>query len=210
MTRITRREALTGTAAAGLVTMAGFSFWPGQSAAQDQELTVEDVLFDPANPVMGNKDGDVTIVEFFDYQCPYCKANHPILKDVVENDGNVRLVMKDWPIFGAPSILAAQLALGASSLGQYKTASDALMETEGRLSKDLIHDTLALADLDVSALEKAYEDSREKWDGLMARNSRQATLLGLQGTPAFIIGKTIYPGSMSDEALRDAIAKART
>ncbi len=71
MTRITRREALTGTAAAGLVTMAGFSFWPGQSAAQDQELTVEDVLFDPANPVMGNKDGDVTIVEFFDYQCPY-------------------------------------------------------------------------------------------------------------------------------------------
>ncbi|MGR3508635.1 MAG: DsbA family protein, partial [Sulfitobacter sp.] len=67
-----------------------------------------------------------------------------------------------------------------------------------------------LADLDVSALEKAYEDSREKWDGLMARNSRQATLLGLQGTPAFIIGKTIYPGSMSDEALRDAIAKART
>ncbi|MEH6390224.1 MAG: DsbA family protein [Sulfitobacter sp.] len=210
MTRITRREALTGTAAAGLVTMAGFSFWPGQSAAQDQELTVEDVLFDPANPVMGNKDGDVTIVEFFDYQCPYCKANHPILKDVVENDGNVRLVMKDWPIFGAPSILAAQLALGASSLGQYKTASDALMETEGRLSKELIHDTLTLADLDVSALEKAYEDSRKKWDGLMARNSRQATLLGLQGTPAFIIGKTIYPGSMSDEALRDAIAKART
>tara|TARA_R110001606_G_scaffold251908_3_gene399844 strand:+ start:493 stop:1125 length:633 start_codon:yes stop_codon:yes gene_type:complete len=209
MTRITRREALVGTAATGLVSMAGFSFWPSQSAAQGQELTVEDVLFDPANPVMGNKDGDITIVEFFDYQCPYCKANHPILTDVVEKDGNVRLVMKDWPIFGAPSILAAQLALGASTLGQYKAANDALMETEGRLSKELIHETLTEAKLDVAALEKAYEASREKWDGLMARNSSQATLLGLQGTPAFIIGKTIYPGSMSDEALRDAIEKGR-
>ncbi len=86
---------------------------------QAQGLTVEDVLFDLDNPVLGNPDGDVTVVEFFDYQCLYCRANHTELIDVVAEDGNVRLVMKDWPIFGPASIRASQLALGAVHVGAY-------------------------------------------------------------------------------------------
>tara|TARA_R100000935_G_scaffold9668_2_gene19605 strand:+ start:2641 stop:3162 length:522 start_codon:yes stop_codon:yes gene_type:complete len=172
-------------------------------------MTVEEVLFDPANPVLGNKGGDLTIVEFFDYQCPYCKANHPILIDIVETDGNIQLVMKDWPIFGAQSVAAAQLALGAASLDQYDIANEALMATEGRFTEKLVRDSLAVTGLKVAALGEAYKTSRAKWNALMARNSSQATQLGLEGTPAFIIGTTLYPRSLDAEALREAVERGR-
>lgn len=207
MPNFTRRTLLTGglvTAVAGTGLLSIF-----RPPAFAQELTVEDVLFDTANPVLGNPEGDVTLVEFFDYQCPYCKANHPPLMETVAADGNVRLVMKDWPIFGAPSVRASQLALGAASLGRYEAANTALMETEGKLSDRLIEETLELAGFDVAALDKAYRADREKWDGLMRRNSQQASLIGLQGTPAFIVGTTLYPGAMDAKALKDAIDMAR-
>lgn len=209
MTKLTRRAALTG----GLLAMGGTALWTATrpALAQDQPLrpTIDEVMFDPANPVLGNPEGDVTIVEFFDYQCPYCKANHPVLNEVVEADGNVRLVMKDWPIFGAPSVRAAQLALGAASLGSYLAANDALMATEGRLDDALIEETLAEAGLDVAALDAAYGKNRDKWDGLLTRNGAQAAAFQLRGTPAFIIGTVIYPGAMDKAGLENAVAMAR-
>lgn len=207
MPNSTRRTFMTGglmVAAAGTGLMSIL-----RSPASAKELTVDDVLYDPANPVLGNPDGDVTIVEFFDYQCPYCKANHPPLTEVVETDGSIRLVMKDWPIFGAPSIRASQLALGAASLGRYKAANTALMETEAKLDDTLIDETLEQAGFDVATLDEAYRGERSKWDGLMSRNSEQASLIGLRGTPAFIVGETLYPGSLDAEALRNAVATAR-
>lgn len=207
MTLVTRRTALS--TAAGFVAVSGLTFAGRAVRAETDDMTIEEVLFDPANPVLGNPDGDVAIVEYFDYQCPYCKANHPVLTDVVEKDGNIRLVMKDWPIFGAPSVTASQLALGAVKSGGYEKASDALMATEGRLSDEIVRQTLADAGFDPSALEAAYKADRAKWDGLLSRNSKQASLLGLQGTPAFIIGKTIYPGAMDEAALFEAVALAR-
>lgn len=208
MPMIPRRTFLSGglfAVAGGVSLMSIF-----HSAASAKELTVEDVLFDPANPVLGNPDGDVTVVEFFDYQCPYCKANHPPLTEVVETDGNVRLVMKDWPIFGAPSVRAAQLALGAASLGRYEAANTALMETEGKLDDHLIEETLNLADFDIDELDKAYRGERDKWDGLLSRNSEQASLIGLRGTPAFIVGETLFPGALDAKTLREAVAAARS
>ncbi|MFG6569224.1 DsbA family protein [Sulfitobacter sp. 1A13679] len=209
MTIITRRNAMIWMAAASVASATGITMWPGKLDVQAGGLTVEEVLFDPVNPVLGNKGGDLTIVEFFDYQCPYCKANHPILTDIVETDGNIRLVMKDWPIFGAQSVAAARLALGAASLDQYDIANEALMETEGRLTDELVRDTLADAGLKVPALEEAYKESRAKWDALMARNSSQAAQLGLEGTPAFIIGTTLYPRSLDADALREAVERGR-
>jgi len=209
MTNLTRRTALTG----GLLALGGTTLWTATRPARAQEQplrpTIDEVMFDPANPVLGNPEGDVTIVEFFDYQCPYCKANHPVLNEVVEADGNVRLVMKDWPIFGAPSVRAAQLALGAASLDAYLTANDALMATEGRLDDTLIEETLAEAGLDVAALDAAYGENRDKWDGLLTRNGAQAAAFQLRGTPAFIIGTVIYPGAMDKAGLENAIAMAR-
>lgn len=209
MTIITRRNAMVWAAAAGAASATGVTMWPDKLDVQAEWLTAVEVLLDPANPVLGNKGGDLTIVEFFDYQCPYCKANHPILTDVVETDGNIRLVMKDWPIFGAQSVAAAQLALGAASLDQYEIANEALMATEGRLTDELVRDTLADAGLKLAALEAAYKTSRAKWDALMERNSSLAAQLGLQGTPAFIIGTTIYPRFLDADALREAVERGR-
>ena len=209
MSIITRRNLLITGLVGSTAAIAATTLMRSAMQAQAQGLTVENILFDPDNPVLGNPDGDVTVVEFFDYQCPFCKAKHPDLIEVVAQDGNVRLVMKDWPIFGATSIRASQLALGAAGVGSYKVANDALMATKGRLSEAGIKAALEKAGLDVAELDASYRNTRDKWDGLMTRNSSQAAQLGLQGTPAFIIGKTMYPGAMDRKALREAIAKSR-
>jgi len=210
MTYLNRRNLLIAGGVGGTAALLGMTLIPPARQLEAQKLTVDDVLFDPDNPVLGNPQGNVTIVEFFDYQCPYCKANHPVLTEVVEEDGDVRVVLKDWPIFGAPSVRATQLALGAVDVGGYELAMEALMATKGRLSDAAIAEALETAGLDPTELNAAYRANRDKWDGLLSRNSFQATQLGLQGTPAFIIGSTIYPGSMDRQALREAIEGSRT
>ena len=106
---------------------------PGPVFAQDV-LAARLVFHDPAAPVLGNSNGDVSIVEFYDYQCPFCKKMNPDMIEEVQRDGHVRLVMKDWPIFGPVSVRASKLVLGASVLGHYRQAHDALMATPGRLT----------------------------------------------------------------------------
>ena len=204
-----RRSLLAAGLGAGLTTLGGITWTLLRQPARSDELTIDDVLFDPDQPVLGNPGGDVTVVEFFDYQCPFCKRGHPDLMAEVEADGNVRLVMKDWPIFGGASVLASQLVLGAVEEGTYVAAQAALMATPARLSEDDVRDTLAAAGLDPAAMLAAYRQDRERWDGLMGRNSRQAAALGLQGTPAFIIGQNLLPGALDRDRLRAAIAAAR-
>ncbi|WP_333684929.1 DsbA family protein [Pontibaca methylaminivorans] len=208
MSHINRRTMLLGAGAAGaalLGTGALLSF----ALRPRQKATLDDMLQDADNPVLGNADGDVTIAEFFDYQCPFCKRGHPALMDLVAQDGNIRLVMKDWPIFGAPSIRASQLVLGGVEPGSYETAHAALMATPGQLTEALIGRTLAEAGLDPAALERSYRQGRAKWDALMSRTGAQAAQLGLQGTPAYIIGGRVYSGAMDGEALARAVARAR-
>jgi protein-disulfide isomerase len=204
-----RRSLLAAGLGAGLTTLGGISWTLLRQPARSDELTIDDVLFDPDQPVLGNPGGNVTVVEFFDYQCPFCKRGHPDLMAEVEADGNVRLVMKDWPIFGGASVLASQLVLGAVEEGTYVAAQAALMATPARLSEDDVRDTLAAAGLDPAAMLAAYRQDRERWDGLMGRNSRQAAALGLQGTPAFIIGQSLLPGALDRDRLHAAIAAAR-
>lgn len=200
----TRRTILLGLGA-GTLALAPAGMLPAQ-----EQLSVEEVLHDPDNPVLGNPDGGLTLVEFFDYQCPYCKANHPAVTELVEEDGNIRFVMKDWPIFGAPSIRAAQLALGAVGQGSYETANSALMATEGKLTDSRIEEVLSEAGVDVEAADASYRENRDTWDGLIGRNRRQAELFGLRGTPTFLVDTRIFPGSMSKEDLSAAIETARS
>lgn len=213
---ITRRDILIGTAGLGLAGLVGGAILltrngggGGSSGRAAARMTIDDVLHDPDNPVLGNPAGALTIVEYFDYQCPFCKKGHSMLTGVVAEDGDIRLVMKDWPIFGAPSVLASQLVLGAASIGNYAQAHSALMATEARLAEDQIRQVLTDGGIDTDAALTAYRADRGKWDGLMARNSAQAAELGLQGTPAFIIGARIYPGALDETRLRGAIAEAR-
>ncbi|MBE9639247.1 DsbA family protein [Salipiger mangrovisoli] len=200
---ITRRNLLTGGAGVALIASSNASL------ARAQEISVNDVLNDPVGPVEGNPSGDVTIVEYFDYQCPFCKKTHPTVTDIVASDGNLRLVMKDWPIFGAPSVYASQLALGAVELGLHTRAKEALMATEGRFDHAQVDETLRAAAIDVEAVQNAYLENRAKWDGLLDRNSMQAAAMGLNGTPVFIIGRTLYPGALDRAGLEKAVEQAR-
>jgi protein-disulfide isomerase len=127
--------------------------------------------------------------------------------DVVSKDGNVRLVMKDWPIFGGASVHASSLVLASGD--SYEKALNALMATPGRLGKDEVDATLSKAGLDPSTLLAAFKKDMDRVDGILARNMDQANAFGFGGTPAFIIGTRIYHGAMDRQALLEAIAAAR-
>lgn len=200
---INRRTLLKGTAAS-----AGFTLLPFVAAAA-YEPSPEMVFDDPAAPVLGNPKGDVTVVEYFDFQCGYCKRDYPMMRDVVAEDGNVKLVMKDWPVFGPVSVFAAQAVLAAAEIGEYETALDALMRTKGRLSHERVEEVLTGAGLDMNALTVAVNTHEKTISDLLTRNYHQAEAFQFVGTPSFIIGKTIYPGVLDKAMLKEAIVKAR-
>jgi len=174
-----------------------------------QQLTQAEVYYDPDAPVLGNPKGNVTLVQFFDYQCPYCKKSHADVEAVVKADGNVRLVMKDWPIFGDSSVFASQAVLGAASLGQYEQAMEPLMATPGALSEEDVKSILSGAGFDLSKLAAAVNKNFTKISGLLERNFNQAAAFGFAGTPAFVIGTGLYSGVLDQHGLRNAIALAR-
>lgn len=117
--------------------------------------------------------------------------------------------MKGWPIFGATSVHASQLALGAVELGGYQDVHHALMAAGGMLTIAQVEERVGTADIAAEDAFEAYDASRARWDGFMARNSRQVATLGLRGTPAFIIGTRLYAGALDEQTLRTAIAEAR-
>jgi protein-disulfide isomerase len=180
---------------------------PGPSQAQD--LSEEAIIFDNDAPVLGNPKGDVTVVEYFDYQCGYCKSLHPTLKKVVKADGKVRLLLKDWPVFGEASVFAAQAVLGAAEIGKYELALDALMGIKGRLTSGEVKERLAASGIAMADIVAAVNANSKKINGLLDRNYRQADAFDFIGTPSFVIGRTTYPGVLDEKALTTAIAEAR-
>ncbi len=178
------------------------------TVAQKAMLQYEnELLRDPESPVSGNPDGDVTIVDFNDYQCPYCKRAHSAVKSVVAADGKVKVVYKDLPILGEPSRIAAFAALAARNQGKHAALHGALMEFSGKLDRDRIMEIARSVGIDVAQLQKDMEDPKLKQ--LIDRNSALAAALGVRGTPAFVIGKQFVPGAVDAEALKQLIADAR-
>lgn len=200
---LTRRNLINAT----LGTVALSTLMPRLSFAQD--VTKEEIYFDKDAPVLGNPKGDVTLVEFFDYQCPYCKKSHPTVKKLVEQDGNIRLVLKDWPVFGGASIFAAQAVLGAAQIGQYEKAMEALMRTSGKLTEEAVEGALTGAGLKMQDIVAAVNKHSGKISGLLDRNYSQALALNFVGTPSFVIGSHLYPGVLDEKGLKEAIATAR-
>ena len=205
----TRRETL-GVLGLGAV-MLGFGA-PAVAATTgggDEVLTESAVLRDPDIPAAGNLDGDITIVEYFDYNCPYCRKLEPELRQVVQDDGKVKLVYKDWPVLGPVSIAAARMALATKYQDKYVAAHDALMGTASRLTEPRIRELLAGAGIDVERATKDLETNAKAIDAILARNNDQATAFGFRGTPAFIIGKFRVPGALTMAQFDQAIADAR-
>lgn len=172
-------------------------------------LTKDAVLRDADNPVLGNPQGDITIVEYFDYQCPYCKKISPVLDQVVSEDKKVRLVLKDWPILGDPSGYAARLVLAAKYQNKYEAAHRALIVKVGRLTEAAIDETLTQAGVDVAKAKADLATNKASIDALLRRNSEQAQAFGFRGTPVFIVGTFRIPGGLTAEQFKLAIADAR-
>jgi protein-disulfide isomerase len=180
-------------------------------ADNDEEtvLTEALVLRDPDIPVAGNPEGDITIVEWFDYQCPYCRKLEPELRQVVQDDGKVRLVLKDWPILGPVSVIAARMALASKFQDKFLAAHEALIGVNSKLTEPRIRELLAGAGIDVDRVTRDLVTNAKAIDAILARNNDQAIAFGFKGTPAFIVGKFRVPGVLTMAQFEQVIADAR-
>jgi protein-disulfide isomerase len=204
--QLNRRKALglLGAGAATLRTLVAPAY--AQAQADPSEAAV---LRDPDVPVGGNVDGDIAIVEWSDYQCPYCRKLEPELRQVIQDDGRVRLVWKDWPILGPVSIVAAKMALACKYQGKYAEAHDAMMAVNSKLTQSRIEEVLASAGIDVDRAKRDLAANEKAIVAIMARNNEQAEGLGFRGTPSFIVGKFRVPGVLTMDEFAEVIADAR-
>ena len=170
----------------------------------------EELVNDPASPVVGNPNGDVTLVEFFDYHCAYCKR---VLKDVMtmlDDDPGLRIVFKEFPILGPDSIVAARAALASRNQdpGKYLEFHAALMSTRGRLTQSRI---LAIArDVGFETERLVTDMDSPEVTAMLERNLALAGALGINGTPTFVIGDHLIPGAIDLDALKQLVALARS
>jgi protein-disulfide isomerase len=166
-----------------------------------------ELLNDPASPVSGNPNGDVTVVEFFDYRCGFCKRAAGAVSQLQKDDRSVRVVYKDFPILGEASEVAAKAALASRAQGKHQAYHEALLAAKGDLSKET---ALAIArdvGLDAKKLERDME--KPEWTAVIERNRALAKELGISGTPGFIVGEELYPGALDLGRLKDLVVQAR-
>lgn len=164
---------------------------------------------DPDAPMIAPAGYDVTIVEYLDYQCPACRASHGPLKQLVAQDRKVRVIFRDWPIFGAASQRSALLAIASKYQGKYVPFHDALFAAPRPLDESGIKAAAKRAGVDMAQLEKDMVAHSEDIEDLLARNDEQAQLLGLDGTPGFIVGTVQSFGGMTLAQFKEAVAEAR-
>lgn len=166
-----------------------------------------DKLIDPADPVMGNPKGDVTIVEFFDTRCPYCRKLEPAMTELLARDHGVRLVYKDLPILGPASVLGSKALLAAQLQGGYAKLRGAIMSAPPQTTKAMIKDAAVRLGLDWPRLEHDMDDPAVK--ARIDENLKLARSIGVDGTPALVIGGDLLPGAMDLGDLQEAVAGAR-
>lgn len=168
----------------------------------------EEALFrDSADPVKGNPRGDVTIVEFFDARCGYCKQLQPAMDALIRRDPNVRVVMKDLPILGPNSVLASRALLAAQRQGRYAPFYDALLSLRVEPTEQVLRQQAERVGLDWSRLRRDMDDPAVQ--RRIETNLRLAQGLGIEGTPALVIGQTLVPGAVDLPTLERLVAEAR-
>ena len=161
----------------------------GQQAVLAQDVDVNGILYDPEAPVGGNPKGDLTIVVFTDYNCIYCKKSGVDLEKVVKEDGNIRLVYKEWPILTESSVYGSQLALAAHFQGKYELVHKALMAIPGgKVSKKAMLDAVKASGIDMQRLQADLNKNNGKITSQLQRVMSQAESIGVEGTPTHLIG----------------------
>lgn len=190
---------------------AAHSASPPPNAAQAEAAARErrKITDDPMVPTNAPKSYDVTIVEYFDYQCPYCRKAQPILAALLSSDPKIRLVYRDWPMFGGASVTAAKLALAAKYQGKYVMFHDALMQSTGKLDDKVIREAADKAGVNWTRLQTDLKVHQGDIDALLDRTGQQAAMMGLQGTPGFLVGHYLIPGGLNYADMKKAVAMAR-
>jgi protein-disulfide isomerase len=161
---------------------------------------------DPGSPVGGNPQGDVTVVEFFDYNCGYCKRVAPAVRALIEADANVRVVYKEFPILGPSSLLAAKAALAAQRQGKYVVFHEALFELP-EISEVTLKDLSGRLGLDHARLVKDME--APEIAAQITRDTELARLLDINGTPGFVIGNRLVPGAIDTQTMQQIVEAER-
>ena len=166
-----------------------------------------DIFEDPASPVAGNPKGDVTLVEFFDYRCPYCKQVEPSLEALLGEDRQLRFVYKEMPVLGPVSVVASRVALAARNQGKYDAFHKAMMNTKGQIDEAAVYKVAGSVGLDIDRLKRDM-NAPEVQQAIKA-NLDLAEALDIRGTPGFVIGEEIVPGAVDLGTLKQLISDAR-
>lgn len=180
-----------------------------KEAARREALAASaDALFrDPADPEKGNPRGDVTIVEFFDARCGYCRTLHSAMQALLQRDRNVRVVLKDLPILGPNSVLASRALLAAQRQGKHEALFDALLRLRTDTPEAVIQAEAQRAGLDWTRLRRDMDDPAIT--RRIEANMALAQRLGVEGTPALVVGNTLVPGAVDLDELERLVREAR-
>jgi len=168
----------------------------------------DEVFRDPDSPVGGNPEGDVTLVEFFDYNCPYCRQMAPVMAQAEADDPRLRIVYKEFPILGPGSVVAAKAALAANKQGKYVAFHRALYQVRGPVEESKVLDAAATIGLDVDRLKADMQDPTIA--GVVDRNLKLAQALRITGTPGFVAGDQILVGATDLKTLQAVLQAVRT
>jgi protein-disulfide isomerase len=178
------------------------------ASARQALMTRRGEMFDdPQTPVGGNLHGDVTLVEFFDYRCPYCKKVQPSVEKLVGEDPNLRIAYKEFPILGPVSVTAARAALAARQQGKYLSFHNAMMASTGGITDDTVYKVAGSVGLDIARLKR--DMTAPEISAALQANHALATALDVGGTPTFIIGDQLIPGAIDLSDLEKLVAEAR-
>ena len=203
------RRMMIGTAGA----VAGLALTPMPLLAQTEHpnpmpAELRKVLEqNPALPVLGNPKGDITLTEFFDYNCPYCRTNMADVQRLIADDPKLRVVFREWPVFGEGSMFAAKASLASLQQGKYWQLHEALMTMKGRAEEATVLRAARQAGLDVDRLRVDME-KREILDQIYETMDLADTMM-LTGTPTFIAGHEASFGKLNLADLKQLVATAR-
>ena len=200
-----------------LEVMDALDTYEAEAEAEQQRVAInanrEALERDGYSFVAGNPDGAITVVEFFDYRCPYCKQTADNMAELIERHDDVRLVLKEFPILGPNSTIAARAAIASIPQGRYLDFHFALLKAEGTLDRDKVMEIAEAQGLDTDKLASAMESARV--DAIIEDNRNLAREVGVRGTPAIVIGDELVPGAAPldviearIQAVRDAAAEA--
>lgn len=200
---------LAGLLVIGLLFSMSLKLWRPHGEDLRGSPVSTQILESPSLLTFGSSDYDITVVSFTDYQCPPCKLSAKALDSAVSHDGRVRLIYKEWPVFGALSEQAARYAIAAAWQGKYRSVHQALMQETRRLDLGLVMQAVQNGGADVARAQRDLEIHADVIDAELLRARQQARALRLLGTPGYLIGGILVEGALDEAGFHRIFAAAR-